>query len=176
MTRLRRVLLAWFVFCPAVAAALPTVGRIENVRIEPAEVVLRAKLDTGADHSSITAQRVEFFEKQKEKWARLTIRARDGEETVLELKIEKTTTIKRERGRVETRPVVRLGVCLGNFYMLVNVNLNDRTDFMYPMLIGLDYITGHLIVDPSQAYTVQPSCVVPGKKKANKKSREEKKH
>lgn len=151
-----------------------TVGRVENVVIEPGGLELRAKLDTGADHCSLSAEKMEYFQKGKDLWTRFTIRNRMGDQPSIELQVLKMAKIKRDGGRFDKRPVVRLGICLGSFYMLVDANLTDRSDFAYPMLIGSDFITGHMTVDPARSYTASPQCAVLSSKKAKRKSDETK--
>ena len=157
----------------AVQAEPTVIGRIESVKITPGDLVLRAKIDTGADHGSLSAEDLEMFERNAEQWVRFKIRNREGEFRTLETRVTKNVKIKREGGRIEKRPEIRMGICLGSLYMLVTINLTDRSDYAYPMLIGRDVITGHFIVDPSRGFTAKPSCVIPGddkKKKKNKKS------
>ncbi len=152
-----------------------TVGRVENVAIEPGGLVLRAKLDTGADRCSLSAEKMEYFQKGRDLWVRFTIRNRTGNQPTMEMQVLKTVKIKRDGGRLEKRPVVRIGICLGTFYMMVDANLTDRSDFAYPMLIGSDYITGHMTVDPARSFTVSPHCNKDaGGKKAKRKSDETK--
>ena len=56
------------------------------------------------------------------------------------------------------RPVISLGICLGNIYRQVNVNLADRTNYNYTMLIGRDYLNGVYIVDVEIVHTTKPTC------------------
>ncbi|NMC63184.1 MAG: hypothetical protein GYA55_08440 [SAR324 cluster bacterium] len=154
----------------------PIVGRIETVKIDPGDIVLRAKLDTGADSSSLSSENAQFFQKGPELWVRFSIRNREGEQRQMELKVLKTVSIKRDNGKIDKRPVVRLGVCMGNFYMMVDANLADRSDLAYPMLIGRDFITGNLVIDSSRSYTVDPVCKILEKNKKKMKYPYEAKH
>ena len=158
-----------------VHAEYPVVGGIENVQIEPGEVTLRAKLDTGADRCSLSAQDIQYFQKGPDLWVKFNLRNRNGDQRAMEMKVLETVKVKREGGRLEKRPVVRFGVCLGSFYMLINASLSDRSDFAYPMLIGRDFITGHLVVDPSRSYVTSPDCAILKKNKKSKR-RYEKQH
>jgi hypothetical protein len=56
------------------------------------------------------------------------------------------------------RPVIRLGICLGNVYKEVEVNLQDRSKFNYQMLIGRSYLKNSFLVDASATFTVETNC------------------
>ncbi|WP_369821267.1 RimK/LysX family protein [Oleiphilus sp. HI0080] len=41
---------------------------------------------------------------------------------------------------------------MGNIEMRTEVNLNDRSEFVYPLLIGRSFLEGHAVVDTSQRF------------------------
>lgn len=135
------------------------VGRIEKVRIYPGDLVLRGKLDTGAKTCSLHALNMTKFARNGERWVRFTVKNQKGEATTIERKIVREAKIKQANREPETRPVILLGVCLGRQYREVEVNLVDRTEFNFPMLIGRSFMIGHLVVDPELKYTAEPDCV-----------------
>ena len=49
-------------------------------------------------------------------------------------------------------------ICLGNKRRTVEVNLVDRDEFDYPMLLGRSALQGIAIVDPSITHLSQPDC------------------
>ncbi|MBI5568890.1 MAG: ATP-dependent zinc protease [Desulfomonile tiedjei] len=145
----------------AVAAAedpRPVVGVVEKVRIHPGALLLPAKIDTGADNSSLNAADVTRFNRAGEKWVRFDVVDPDGHSITLERKLVRTARIKRQTGQAQRRPVVMLGICLGNIYREVQVTLVDRSRFRYPVLIGRSFMSGSLLVDPSLKFTVEPRC------------------
>ena len=146
-------------FSPTGAQNKDIVGRIERVRIYPGDLVLRAKLDTGARNSSLSAPSITKFEKNGETWVRISMKNHKGEEATIERKIIREATIKQKNRDSEKRPVIMLGICLGRKYREVEVNLVDRSEFNYQLLIGRSFLIGHLIVDPELKYTVEPDCV-----------------
>lgn len=48
-------------------------GWIETIRLQPDGVELEAKLDTGADTSSLDARNIELFSRDGEKWVRFRV-------------------------------------------------------------------------------------------------------
>ncbi len=133
-------------------------GRVEKVRIYPGNLVLHAKLDTGAKTSSLHAPRITKFLKSGEKWVRFSLKNHVGIEATIERKIVRQARIKQKNGDPEERTVILLGVCLGTLYREIEVNLVDREKFLYPILIGRSFMIGHVLVDPELKYTSEPAC------------------
>lgn len=143
-----------------VLAAEPAkvVGLIENVRVEPGGLIFKAKLDTGADHSSVNAQSIHRFKRKGERWVRFQLVTSDGNAVSLERELVRSTSIKESAGKQLRRPVVMLTLCLGNISREVQVNLVDRSRFNYKMLIGRSFMRDAFLVDPSTKFTVEPQC------------------
>jgi len=131
---------------PVAAQGKQVVGWLENARIYPGNLVIIAKLDTGAKNSSLNASNITEVERGGERWVRFKVTNRYGKIAVIERKVHRIVAIL-------------LGICLGNFYKEVEVNLADRSHFNYQMLIGRSFLHGNLIVDPSIKYTIEPKCI-----------------
>lgn len=135
------------------------VGWIEKVRVFPGQILMHAKVDTGADNSSIHATNITTFKKDGEAWVRFTLTSIDEQSKVLERPIFRTTKITRHGGADEDRLVVHLGICLGSIYKEdMEVNLANRENFEYKMLIGRSFLRGEALVDPSKEFVHEPQC------------------
>ena len=152
---------------PALAAGTPNpeerhiIGWIETVQISPENIALSAKIDTGADHSSLNVIDVRAFKKGEEEWIRFSIPLDKVEAVTFERPILRFAKIKRKGGTSQKRPVVALDICVGKIFKKeVVVNLADRTGFKYPMLIGRSFLKGVAMVDSSLTFTQSPSCIV----------------
>jgi len=135
------------------------VGWLEKARIYPGNLVIIAKLDTGARNSSLHASHITEVERGGERWVRFKVTNRYGEIAAIERKVHRIVKIKEADGTPQSRLAILLGICLGNFYKEVEVNLADRSHFNYQMLIGRSFLHGNLIVDPSIKYTIEPKCI-----------------
>jgi len=157
---LRRVLPAICALIPGlVHAELPQrVGWVEMVRINPGKMLFVAKLDTGSKSASINAHNIEFFEKDGQPWVRFDVVNRLQRSMTLELPQVWEVIIKGHEGEKEQRPVVMLGICMGNTYTETMVSLVDRTGFLYPLLVGRNYLGGRFAVDAAQKFTAKPKC------------------
>jgi hypothetical protein len=134
------------------------IGRVEKVCVLPGNVVFRAKMDTGAKTSSLDCDAISVFDRNGVKWVRFTTTNHTGKSMTLERKVHRMSKIKRGSGKIQERIVVMLDLCLGSIHKEVEVNLTDRTDFNYRMLIGRNFMMESIIVDPSLKYTTEPEC------------------
>ena len=134
------------------------VGWLEKVRICPENLIIHAKLDTGARNSSLNAPHVNLFKRKGETWVRFDVTDREGKTATLKRKVHRITKIKQHDRPPDLRPVVRLSICLGDTFKVVEVNLRDRSDFNYQMLIGRSFLKDDFVVDASAKFTKRPKC------------------
>ena len=137
---------------------IQVVGWVEKVYILPDNLKIKAKLDTGARNSSLNANHIEEFERDGVNWVRFKLKNWKGRTVSFEAKVIRMATIKQHGAKSMTRPVIRLGVCLGNIFKEVEVNLEDRGKFNYQMLIGRSYLKNSFLVDASATFTIEPHC------------------
>lgn len=145
-------------FSPVSANNRAVIGWVEEVIIENDELEITAKIDTGADFSSINADRIKRMVRNGEDWVRVDLSNKSGEEITLEKKVIRYAKIKRKLALPVVRPVINLGVCVGGIYRQIAVNLAKRPNFKYKMLIGRNFLRGNFLVDSSVTHTTQPSC------------------
>ncbi|MBI3043278.1 MAG: ATP-dependent zinc protease [Betaproteobacteria bacterium] len=150
--------LAWL-SQPAVAEPA-LVGWIEPVKLSREGVVVPAKLDTGADTSSLHASNITWIRRQDGDWVAFDVEGKDNRSVRLERKVQRVTRVKKAAGGVQDRPVVLLGVCLGNTYRVTEVNLTDRTGFKLPFLVGRNFLAERFAVDSSRRETSEPACTM----------------
>jgi hypothetical protein len=141
------------------ATELTVIGWIERVVIFPEDFSLEAKIDTGADNSSIDSADWVSFRKDGEEWIRFSVTNNQYKKEKFEKPLIRYTEIKRKKAEPVTRPVVHMDLCIGGKMIGAPVNLADRNNFEYRMLIGRSALEGHFLVDSSQAHTSHPSCL-----------------
>jgi hypothetical protein len=143
------------------AGELQIVGWIEKVRLYPGNFLVHAKLDSGAEYSSLHAGNLKEFQRDGQRWVRFELTNRDGQKITMERPLLREATIKRHFLKSQKRPVIKLGVCLGKIYKETEVNLVDRSGFQYRMLIGRKFMEGSVAINPAAKYTVEPACPKP---------------
>lgn len=129
-------------------------GWLEFARLEEEKVRFKAKLDTGADNSSVHAKDIEAFTKDEKPWVRFTLINEEGKEFQLEREVVRTVLIRRHGGEPIRRYVVNLKITLGKVSKVVEVNLADRQGFDIPLLIGRSFLAPEILVDSSMNFTV----------------------
>ncbi|MGE0860654.1 MAG: ATP-dependent zinc protease [Gammaproteobacteria bacterium] len=137
----------------------PAYGWLEWAALEPGHVLMRAKLDTGARTSSLSAVDIERFERDGFDWVRFVvpISADDGitgaaQRIPMELPLQREALIKRHGARASRRPVVHVELCLGGHKFTTPVTLTDRSRFNYPLLLGRSALRGRAVIDVDQTY------------------------
>jgi hypothetical protein len=143
---------------PVHAQTPKVVGWIEPVTLSGGQLALEAKLDTGADVSSLDARDIRRFERDGRAWVSFSVPDRKGKHLRIERPVERTMEIKKASGDAQDRPVVLLKVCLGGVERLTTVNLVDRKRLSTPMLLGRSYLEGHFAVDSGRTHTTTPDC------------------
>ncbi len=153
-----------------VMAAEPTLyGRYEYIKLPEIGQTLKAKMDTGAYTASLSAKDIETFTRDGEDWVRFRLATKDADGKVYEHKVARISKIKARVGDDEDedepseaarRPVVDLELCLGDVKRTVEVNLTDRSNFNYPLLIGAKALREFkAAVNPARRYTAdKPGC------------------
>jgi len=133
---------------------LPAVaGWVEYVRLNPGSALMKAKLDVGALTSSLDVRELQRFHKQGQEWVRFTYVAGARSVTV-ERPVVRNAQIKRHGGGSVERPVVLLTIQLGDFRQETEVNLADRQNFIYPLLLGRQFLKeARVTVDSSRTFT-----------------------
>ncbi|HSW11561.1 MAG TPA: RimK/LysX family protein [Solimonas sp.] len=134
----------------------PRYGWLERVRIETLArwMEVEAKLDTGADISSLHAADVELFEREGQNWLRFRIN-----DEVLEQPVARRVRIRQKNGaEPQERWVVTLDLCIGQTALQADFSLADRSGFSTPVLLGRDVLERLGAVDPGQRYTAEPNC------------------
>jgi hypothetical protein len=142
----------------AIAEHKQVVGLVETVRVLPGDLIMDAKLDTGADNSSIHATGIVEFTREGAPWVRFRAVSRKGKGAVLERELVRVARIKATKGKSRKRPVVMLSVCLGKTHREVQVTLVNRSRFRYRMILGRSFLRDRFIIDSSLKHTVQPEC------------------
>lgn len=152
-------ILCVFLAAPALAESKQVSGWIEKVSVIDHKFVLPAKIDTGARNSSIHAENYKIYSKQGKDWVRFSIRTKNYGSKLIDQPVKRFTKIKQKNNKPsKQRPVIVLAVCLGNVYKEVEVNLVDRANFNYPMLIGRSFLAGSFVVDSGEKFLTTPKC------------------
>jgi hypothetical protein len=138
---------------------LEIVGWVERVRLLDPDVLMEAKLDTGAETSSLDVEVVRKFRQGGKRWIRFRMVDRDtGEEHIIVRERLRTVAIVRHDGERQLRPVVRMKFCLAGRVLDTEVSLIDRSEFTYPLLLGRKSLESFALIEPGSTYLTVPVC------------------
>jgi len=146
------------------AEPVQSIGWIEHVQIASLQpngaLKMKAKIDTGADNSSLHAENIARYDKDGAQWVRFTVTNKDGDTAEFDLPLVRITEIKSKVAGAAPlqRPVVSMELCIGSTLKPVHVNLANRANFRYRMLIGRSYLKDQYLVNSGRQYTVEPAC------------------
>lgn len=136
-------------------------GWVEHVRVGKSRLELTAKLDTGADTSSLDATRIRRFRgKDGNRWVEFRVEDSTGRRVRFKKPLVRTAYIKEHKGPSQKRSVVLMEICLGEYLQEVEVTLVDRSDFAYPVLLGRNALEGLAVIDPALTLTREPRCPI----------------
>ena len=138
---------------------LEILGWVEQVSLLKPRIELKAKLDTGAETSSLDARVIKKFRKDGKRWIRFRFMDREkGKEYVIVRERVRTIGVVQHDGSSQTRPVVVMELCLAGRVLKTEVSLIDRSEFIYPLLLGRSAIESFALVDPANTYLSSPDC------------------
>lgn len=130
------------------------IGALEEVILLPWKVRLLARIDTGANTSSMGARGLKIHNNM----AHFRLREEYGGKE-FKLPIVEWRTFSSSESN-ELRPVVEIEICLGPRRLRTQVSLNDRSRVDYPFLVGRRVLKeGSFIVDVTRTDRLPPACV-----------------
>ena len=141
----------------SISTDLFVIGEVEPVSIKKAGLTMSARIDTGADTSSLTATDIIEFERDGKRWVKFTVKDPiSGKTAEVKSKLVRTVLIKWHGGESIERPVVKLRARLGEVELVREFTLADRSFFEFPVLIGRNFLNGKFIVDVNRKYSTSP--------------------
>lgn len=138
-------------------AEIKNVGWVENGQILGIDKDIKFKLDTGAKTSSINAEILEKPDDESESGGTIKFRYTNtkGITQVFERPIERWVKIKGK----DRRAVVRMKFCVAGRWIEEEVNLTDRDDFNYSVLVGRNMLKkGKLAVNSAESFIAKSNC------------------
>lgn len=137
-------------------------GWVENATLQPWDITVKAKLDSGALTSSLDARDIELFDQDDAEWVRFRLKLEDQESgevfsDEIERPLYREQTVRGAGGRDE-RPVVLMEVCMGDTIYEEQFSLRDREEMIYPMLLGRSTISHLGLLDVRNSFLQEPAC------------------
>ena len=132
------------------------IGETEWIWLAPPGHHYKARVDSGAATSSLSAKEIREFERNGKPWVSFVLQHDDEIETPVEIKAPLSRYIKIRQASAdgtERRPVVRLRVNLGpNLQQDAEFSLTDRSDMTYPILLGREFLRDITLIDVGKQF------------------------
>lgn len=140
--------------CPALdsSAGKIVVGGLEDIWLSELGIAISARIDTGLQTSSLDVRNIEQFERDGKPWVRFEIvNSSDGKTEQVERKLRRTVGIVQAgASQSKRRPVVKMGVVIGNVSQTAEFSLSERTHRDYQAQIGRSILNDVMLVDVSR--------------------------
>jgi len=140
-------------------------GWIEKISLVDPAITLKAKLDTGAKTSSIHAINVEQYKRDGKRRVKFDLRVTDINDQVHTLHMDRPkarrVAIKNNDGDHDRRAVVELEVCFDGRRHITEFTLADRSEYIYDVLLGREFLQGIAVIDPEKTFLTQAACPGP---------------
>jgi hypothetical protein len=132
-----------------VAKGKLVLGSEEYFIVEPGSVRLRSLIDSGAPISTLSTEDLTLFERDGGQWVRFRLPRSQASADPLqvELPVKRFARVSSQR-----RPVVELSLTVGDVTHMVDVNLTDRSDPEYSLLVGRNFLKDAAVIDVSRRY------------------------
>ena len=137
-------------------------GWVEKISLKDHTFIIKAKLDSGAKTSSIHAENVQIIQRDGKKWVRFNLVLTDvtgvKHTIVMEKPRIRRVRIKDHNEEPDRRPTVALDICFDGRFHKAEFTLTDRNQFLYPVLLGRQFLKGVAIVDPEDTFLTKATC------------------
>jgi hypothetical protein len=132
------------------------VGALELCDLPDLEISnLNARIDTGAQTSSLHVDNIEEFNKDGQRWVSFDIHPDiHNVETIVrrQARVKSRRKIKSSNAQAEKRCVISTSFAIGGRRWRIQLTLTDRREMSYLMLIGRQAMRGRMLVDPEYEY------------------------
>lgn len=116
---------------------------------------IKAKVDTGADNSSLHAFNIERYTENGTAMVRFELHPRQRKRkpaVVCVAEVVGERKVKNPGGRTELRPTIRTKLIIAGRELEALVNLTTRDEMTFRMLLGRRTIRDDFVIDPGRSY------------------------
>ncbi|MEE8374823.1 MAG: RimK/LysX family protein [Acidimicrobiia bacterium] len=116
---------------------------------------IKAKVDTGADNSSLHAFNIEWFEREGVSYVSFEIHPRQRKHNpaiMCDAEVVMERKVRNPGGRTQLRPVIRTRLNVAGREFETLINLTTRDEMTFRMLLGRRSIRNEFLVDPGRSY------------------------
>ncbi|MBW4936067.1 RimK/LysX family protein [Marinobacter sp. F4206] len=133
------------------------VGEVERIYLADPGQVYTARIDSGAETSSIDARNITRFERDGSNWVRFDVPVPGTDELVtLEKEVSRRVKVAQASAEnPERRIVVELQFAIGDYQQVAEFSLTDRDDLSYEVLIGRNVLRDVMLIDVGREFATK---------------------
>lgn len=134
------------------------VGELEKFYLAGPGHIYTARIDSGAETSSIHARNVKRFERDGRNWVRfeVPVPGADGEWVSMEREISRRVrVIQASAEEAERRVVVELQFAIGDHQQVAEFTLSDRANLTYEVLVGRNILRDVMLIDVGKEFATE---------------------
>lgn len=139
------------------------VGELEKFYLADPGLVYDARIDSGAETSSLDARNITRFERDGNNWVRFDVpRPESGEFITLEREISRRVKIlQSSTDDAERRVVVELQFMIGDHHQQAEFTLANREHLSHPVLVGRNILRDVMLIDVGKEYATELPSPLP---------------
>ncbi|MGF2736089.1 ATP-dependent zinc protease family protein [Marinobacter sp. DUT-1] len=133
------------------------VGEVEKLYLAEPGLVYTARIDSGAETSSMDARNITRFERDGNNWVRFDVPVPGTDELVtMEKEISRRVRIIQASAEdSERRVVVELQFAIGDHKQVAEFTLADRSNLTYEVLIGRNVLRDVMLIDVGKEFATE---------------------
>jgi hypothetical protein len=134
---------------------LPIIGWRERLSLPDLGLrSIKAKVDTGARTSALHIAWLEEFQRDGRTWLRFAVDTarRKMPATICEAAAFDRRDVTDSGGHVTARWFIRTTIAIAALAFETEINLTNRGNMLFPMLLGRSAMRGRFVVDPDISY------------------------
>ncbi|MFO7529678.1 MAG: RimK/LysX family protein [Marinobacter sp.] len=133
------------------------VGEVEKFYLAEPGLVYTARIDSGAETSSLDARNITRFERDGSNWVRFDVPVPGTDELVtMEKEISRRVRIiQASTEDSERRVVVELQFAIGDHKQVAEFTLADRSNLTYEVLIGRNVLRDVMLIDVGKEFATE---------------------
>lgn len=139
------------------------VGEVENFYLAQPGLIHVARIDSGAETSSLDARNITRFERDGFNWVRFDVPVPDSDDFVtLEREISRRVRIIQSTTEdSESRAVVELQFMIGDHHQKAEFTLTSREHLTHSVLVGRNILRDVMLIDVGKEYATELPSPLP---------------
>ena len=139
------------------------VGELEQFYLADPGMVYIARIDSGAETSSLDARNIRRFERDGQNWVRFDVPAPQSDDFItLERKVlRRVKIVQSSSDEVDRRVVVELQFMIGDHKQQAEFTLTNREHLSHSVLVGRNILRDVMLVDVGREYATELPSPLP---------------